>query len=68
MADIAKIIHVFRTLYRCFHVCFWPNSYVNSAKLVYFTISGNFGQELQKEGKNVKKETFVKTSENKGKT
>ena len=62
--DIAKIIHVFRTLYYCFHAWFWPNSYVNSAKLVYFAVSGNFGQELQKVWKNVKKKTFVKKSKN----
>ena len=41
-----KIIHVFRILDDYFHACFWPNSFVNSAKLVYSIISGNFGQEL----------------------
>ena len=66
--DIAKIIHVFRMLHHCFHACFLPNSYVNSAKLVYFAILGNFGHEIQKSikkrVKSVKRETFVNKSEN----
>ena len=41
---------------------------MNSAKLMYFTISGNFGNEIQKSikkrVKSVKKETFMKKNEN----